>query len=350
MPSPRTWSPSSLLLSSLLALPLSGGCAHTSSPASPAASAQAPIDVYWVDVEGGAATFIVTPGKQVLLADTGFPGARDGERVLRVLREQIHASAIDYLIVTHYHLDHVGNVPYLAARVPIKTFVDHGASVEPGNDAEYLKLAQRRLTVKAGDTLPLEGASLTFVTANGDPIATALEGGGPNEACASATPGDKKMSDENSRSLGFVLRRGKFAFADLGDLLWANEHDLACPTNKLGQVDLFQVTHHGMDISNAPQLVHALKPVVAILDNGPTKGGAPKTYEVLKTAPGIEDVWQLHRAVAADNAHNAPDDRIANFEDGAADAAHFIKASIAPDGTITVTNGRTGASKTYQSR
>lgn len=340
---------SSLVLASLLALP---ACSHAPShaPAASSPPATSSLDFYWVDVEGGAATFVVTPGRQVLLADTGFPGERDGERVLRVLREQIAASAIDYLIVTHYHLDHVGNVPYIAARVPIKTFVDHGASVEPGGDAEYVKLAQHRLTVKAGDTLPLEGVSLTFVTANGDPIATPLEGGGPNDACASATPGTKKPNDENGRSVGFLVRRGSFAFADLGDLLWANEHELACPTNKLGQVDLFQVTHHGMDISNAPQLVHGMRPVVAVLDNGPKKGGAAKAFEVLKAAPGIEDVWQLHRALASDDAHNAPAERIANLEDGAADAAHFIKASVDAEGRITVTNGRTGASKTYQSR
>lgn len=326
-------------------------CAHREAPAPVApAPATGTLDFYWVDVEGGAATFIVTPGRQVILADTGFPGERDGERVLRVLRDQIGASAIDYLIVTHYHLDHVGNVPYLAARVPIKTFVDHGASVEPNNDAEYLKHAKNRLTVKAGDTLPLTGVSLTFVTAHGEPVATPLDGGGPNAACASADPGTRNPNDENSRSLGFIMKRGAFAFADLGDLLWANEHDLACPTNKLGQIDLFQVTHHGSDTSNAPQLVHGIDPVVAVLDNGPRKGGGPKSYEALVGAPARPDVWQLHRALKTDDAHNAPADRIANLDEGAGDAAHFIKATVDADGRITVTNGRNGLTKTYASR
>lgn len=308
------------------------------------------MEIYWIDVEGGAATLIVTPGREVILADTGFPGPRDGERVLKVLREQVHAEAIDYLVVTHYHLDHVGNVPYLAGRVPVKTFVDHGASVEPGGDAAYLPVAKNRLTVKAGDTLPLRGVTLTFVTSHGAPIADALTGGGPNPACASADPGVKSLTDENGRSLGFVVRQGGFAFADLGDLLWANEHDLACPTNKLGQIDLFQVTHHGSDTSNAPQLVHAIQPVVAVLDNGPRKGGSAKSYEAVSSAPGLQDLWQLHRAVATDDAHNAAPERIANLEEGAGDAAHFLKAVISADGTITMTNPRTGLVKSYRSR
>lgn len=337
-------------------------CASTAKVASPVvsqdaapekqvAAAPSPLTIYWVDVEGGAATVIVTPGGEVILADTGFPGARDGERVLSVLKNEAHAKVIDYLIVTHYHLDHVGNVPYLAERFPIKTFVDHGPSVEAGNDKDYLPLAKTRLTVRPGDTLPVTGVELTFVSAHGAVLPVPLSGV-PREAnplCAKADPGKKNMSDENSRSLGFVLRQGKFAFADLGDLLWANEHDLACPVNMLGQVDLFQVTHHGSDISNAPQLVQALDPVVAVLDNGPRKGGAAKSYAAVVASPHQPDVWQLHRAVANDSAHNAPADRIANLEGGEADKAHFIKAVVGNE-TIVITNSRNGQTQSYAVR
>jgi len=338
---------------------LAGGCATAAPPAPPVAntiksaeaSEAAPLTFYWVDVEGGAATIIVTPGGQVILVDTGFPGPRDGERVLSVLRDQVHATAIDYLVVTHYHLDHVGNVPYLAERFPIKNFVDHGESVEKGNDKDYLPLAKSRITVRPGDSLPVTGVDLTFVTGHGDVLSAPLSGvpAVPNALCAGADPGKKNLGDENSRSLGFVIRQGNFAFADLGDLLWANEHDLTCPTNLVGQVDLFQVTHHGSDTSNAPQLVSALDPVVAVLDNGPRKGGSAKAYSAVVAAPGTPDVWQLHRALASDDAHNAPEDRIANPQEGDADKAHFIKAVVS-GGKIVVTNERNGHSRTYAIR
>ncbi|MDX2020247.1 MAG: MBL fold metallo-hydrolase [Deltaproteobacteria bacterium] len=320
-------------------------------PAKPMTATAAPLTIYWVDVEGGAATVIVTPGGEVLLADTGFPGPRDGERVLSVLKNEAHAKAIDYLLVTHYHLDHVGNVPYLAERFPIKSFVDHGQTVETGNDKDYLPLAKPRLTVRPGDTLPLTGVELTFVASHADVLSAPLPGvlNTPNPLCGKADPGKKNLGDENSRSLGFVIRAGNFTFADLGDLLWGNEHDLACPVNLIGQVDLFQVTHHGSDISNAPQLVQALDPVVAVLNNGPRKGGGAKSYTAVVESPHHPDVWQLHRALANDSAQNAPPSRIANLEGGDDDKAHFIKAVVSK-GTIVITNSRNGETQSYTVR
>lgn len=307
------------------------------------------LTIFWSDTEGGAATIIVTPGGQVLVADAGWPGARDPDRIVKILT-QIGAKKIDYMIVTHYHTDHVGGVIDLAGKIPITTFVDHGPSVEAGADAAYATLAAgKRMTVKPGDTLPLTGVELTFVISHAEPLSRPLPGAGaPNPLCANAVMRAKVPSDENSRSVGFVLRQGKFGFLDLGDLLWGNEHELACPTNNLGQIDLFQVTHHGFAISNAPQLVHAIEPVVAVSNNGASKGGAAATFDVLMRAPMPMDVWQLHRSGSASAAQNAPADRIAN--DGAPDQGFWIKAVVEPSGRFTVTNGRNGFSKTYESR
>jgi competence protein ComEC len=314
------------------------------------AASTGPIRIHWVDVEGGGATLIVTPSEEVILVDTGFPGARDTERIASVL-EELGATAIDYLIVTHYHGDHVGNVAALAERFEVRSFVDHGTSVEAGADRDYLAAAgMNRLTVRAGDTLPLNELSLTFVSSNGEVLASALEGGGPNPACVGAPVRAKVPSDENGRSVGFVLRRGNFTFLDLGDLLWGNEHELVCPDNRLGQIDLFQISHHGLDSSNSPQLVHGIQPVVAVLNNGPRKGGTAAAFEVVSGAPGLQDIWQLHRALGTDAAHNTEPERIANLEEGSADAAHSIEAVIDAEGLITVTNGRNGVSKSYASR
>ena len=336
------------------------GCASSAKQATPRPVAttpasqvdvSSPLTIYWVDVEGGAATIVLTPGGEVILVDTGFPGPRDGDRVLSVLKNEAHAKAIDYLVVTHYHLDHVGNVPYLAERFPIKTFVDHGPSVEAGSDKDYLPLAKTRLTVKPGDTLPVSGVELTFVSAHGEVLRAPMPGVSAiaNPLCAKADPGKKNMNDENSRSLGFVLRSGNFAFADLGDLLWANEHDLACPVNLIGQVDLFQVTHHGSNTSNAPQLVQALDPVVAVLNNGPRKGGSAQSFTAVVGAPHHPDVWQLHQAVANDSAHNTAPARIANLHEGDNDKAHFIKALVSNE-TIVITNSRNAETQSYAVR
>jgi competence protein ComEC len=87
---------------------------------------------------------------------------------------------------------------------------------------------------------------------------------------------------------------GRFRVAHLGDLTWNKEFDLMCPSNPIGTVDLLVVSHHGQAISNSPVLVHALRPRVALLNNGTRKGGQPDAMKVLYSSPGLEDLWQVH--------------------------------------------------------
>jgi beta-lactamase superfamily II metal-dependent hydrolase len=320
-------------------------------PVTPGAPAAAPLRIQWIDVEGGAATLVVAPTGETLLVDTGFPGPRDADRIARAVRAA-GASRLDYVVVTHYHLDHVGGVRELAARVPIGTFVDHGENVEAAageeNAAAYPALAgARRRTVKAGDTLALGEATLVFVAAAGRTAPAPEAAAAPNRLCEGASAGQKDPGNENSMSLGFVLRYGRFRFLNLGDLMAPYEHELVCPANRLGPIDLFQVTHHGNDQSNPRELVHSLGARAAVVDNGPRKGGSAAVYEHLRTAPRPIDPWQLHRAVANDDAHNAPEAQTANPEGGAADQAHAIEAVATKDGRFTLRNGRNGHTKSY---
>ena len=80
-----------------------------------------------MDVEGGAATLFVTPTGETVMIDAGNPGARDLDRIMAVLAEA-GVKEIDYLISTHYHVDHIGGMQELAKRVPIKHYIDHGPS------------------------------------------------------------------------------------------------------------------------------------------------------------------------------------------------------------------------------
>jgi competence protein ComEC len=306
--------------------------------------------IYWIDVEGGAATLLVAPSGETVLVDTGFGGERDAGRIAKVLTEEVEAARVDYLITTHYHVDHVGGVPALAALLPIERFYDHGESLEPSQSYDaYVQVAgQKRTTVKPGDSLELGSLKLDFVTAAGQVIASPLPGGGANALCPSDVTKDRDGGVENGQSVGFVASFGSFTFVDLGDLTWAEEQELMCPTNRLGVADLYQVNHHGMDISNSPQLVHALAPRVAVLNNGATKGGAVAAFEVLRASPGLLDLWAMHEVPANDAAHNAEPELTANL--AGPDAAHFISAAVAADGAYTLTNARNGVSKTYASR
>ena len=340
------------------------------------------LDIYVVDVEGGNATLFVTPSGQSVLIDTGNGGPaaqRDGDRILAATKDA-GLTQIDHLITTHWHVDHFGAMEYVAARIPTKQFIDHGGSVESpaaGNgfiEQMYPKLYANAVhtVAKPGDRIALAGVDWRIVAAAGQHVTAPLPGAGkPNPTCADYKAG---MPDptENAQSVGSVLTFGKFRAVHLGDLTWNKEHDLMCPNNPIGTIDLFIVSHHGQAISNSPQLVHALHPRVMVVNNGTRKGGQPEAMRVLHTSPGLEDVWQLHFSLLSGQEYTVPGMFIANTVDdqptampiapaaapapgpGAATppvhngAAYWIKIAASEDGTFTVTNARNGFSKTYE--
>ena len=322
---------------------------HTQAPAT--------LDIYWIDVEGGAATLIVTPERDAVLMDTGWPraDARDAGRIQTAMRDA-GITEIDYLLISHFHRDHVGGLAALAERVPIGQIIDHGDSVERDREQgraiweEYLTLADgRRRTVTPGDKLPLRRIEFSFVAAHGA-LVDALERQPPNRLCEGAPAGSFDQG-ENPRSLGYLLSLGAFQFLNLGDLTPNHEHDLACPENRLGVVDLYQVPHHGGGGAARPELTWALQPTVAVSNNGPRKGGSPESYAVGRDTPGIADIWQVHRAMAADAADNTDPQLIANLTEEDDCVGHWIKATVQPDGrSWTMTNGRTGYSRNYLSK
>ena len=289
-----------------------------------------------------------------MLVDTGWPDAkgRDAERIVSAAR-LAGVQQIDYLVVTHYHMDHVGGVPQLAARIPIRSFVDHGPSVEQGAEAKPLFAAYtsvrdqgKHFLAKPGGVIPIRGIEVQILTAAGDEISGPLPGAGsPNPLCAGAMRKEPDPS-ENAQSIGMLITYDKFRMIDLGDLTWNKELGLACPDNKIGTVDVYLSTHHGLNQSGAPPLVHALHPLVAIMNNGARKGGSVEAWQTMHSSPGLEDIWQLHFALEAGKANNAPDDFIANLEEHC--QGNWIKVAAEPDGHFTVTNGRNGKTKTYQ--
>ena len=320
----------------------------------PRAQTAKPLQIHFVDVEGGQATLFVTPSGESLLIDTGFPanGDRDLNRVLDAIKSA-GLKKLDYLLVTHYHNDHVGNAAAIAAKIPVGTFIDHGETVETTADAKtlyegYLKgrASGKHLQVKPGDKLPIKDIDVTIVSAGGEHVAKALAGGGqPNPQCASYKPKDPDPS-ENARSVGSVIAFGRFRMLDLGDLTWNKEHDLVCPNNLIGPIDLYLTTHHGLDQSGAPVLVHAIQPRVAIMNNGPKKGGSVEAMRTVRSAPGLQDFWQVHYAMDSGDA-NMPPAMIANLDDS---TANGIDVTVQRDGSFTVTNQRTKESRAYKPR
>jgi competence protein ComEC len=264
---------------------------------------------------------------------------------------------LDLLLTTHFHGDHIGAMPALAQMIPIGAYLDHGESVEitrPDVAAAYRAYVERsagkRRILKPGDRIPLAGVEVQVIMSGGQAITKKLKGGGAKNDCADFVAHAPDSDPDNDQSVGFLLTFGKFDFIDLGDLTWNYEQKLVCPNNLIGTVDLYQTTHHGLDRSNSPQFMRAIQPKVVVMNNGPRKGGAPSVFETLRKSAVLEDIWQGHLALGTAREINTDERMIANLEPTAECRGNLLKASVAPDGTYTMTNMRNGFSKSYRSQ
>jgi beta-lactamase superfamily II metal-dependent hydrolase len=332
-------------------------------------SAQA-LRLYFIDVEGGQATLVVAPSGQSMLVDTGWPalsgvdgptdGARDAQRIAAAMKKA-GVGTLDYLVITHYHADHVGGMEQLASRVKFRNVVTHGPTTETGQGADTMMATFRaamaasgakEIVVKPGETIPLKGIDIKVLASNRALIDAPLKSAS-NPLCKGVAPRPPDRSD-NSASVGTLFTFGTFRFLDLGDLTQDLEYQMACPSNRIGEVDLLLTTHHGAASSNAPVLVHALKSRVAIMNNGARKGGELPVLQTYKSAPGLEDLWMLHYSVAAGAEGNVTEPLIANLGDvsdpAVKDTGFGINVTVQPDGSFTVVNERNNVSKTYPER
>ena len=311
------------------------------------------MQIFFIDVEGGQATLFVPAHGQSLLIDTGwgYNAYRDANRIAAAVKTA-GIKKIDYVLITHYHSDHVGGVPQLVTKVPVGTFIDHGPNRETSKTSSTLYSeyqaaigGSEHIVAKPGDHLPIRGLDVTVVSGDGNTIDASLRGAGQTNAACAGVQQKEADPSENARSLGTVILFGQFRVVDLGDLTWNKELQLVCPVNKIGKADLLVVSHHGIDQSNSPALVHALAPRVAIVDNGAKKGGAAPALDIVKSSPGLEGMWQLHFADAAGSEHNTSDPFIANVNE--ADTGFYLKVEAKEDGSFDVYNPRNKLTKQY---
>jgi beta-lactamase superfamily II metal-dependent hydrolase len=312
-----------------------------------------------IDAEGGNAKLVVSPSGESMLLDAGWPGfnGRDTDRIVEAAKAA-GLKQIDYLVITHLDVDHVGDLALLSSKLPIRHILDNGPLQTTGKGVEkrfevYSAIRDKmpHTAVKPGDSIPIKGVDVRVVSAGMELLDQPLQGTGePNPACATTPQPDEIVADkEDNMSIGLLFTLGRFRMLDLADLEGHYSYRLACPNNLLGKVDVYMVSVHGQFKGSSPALERASAPRVAIMNNGARKGGDAQTWPVLRGTPGLEDIWQLHFSVAGGKENNPPEDFIANLEPANCQGK-WVKLSAGRNGSFTVTNSRNGFSKTYQPR
>jgi beta-lactamase superfamily II metal-dependent hydrolase len=331
------------------------------------------LDFYTIDVEGGKAVLIVSPSGESMLFDAGWPAFGNREASVDRIVEDCKAAGlrqIDYLVISHFDIDHIGDAPQLASKFPIRHILDHGEfqpapmpAVPDARAAAFRETSEQRFKaydevrrkightiLQPGDKVPLKGVDIQVVAAGGQFIHRPVNGGGvPNPLCATTQQAALVERDvEDNLSIGLLFTFGKFRMLDLADLESHHNRALVCPNNLIGTVDVYHVNVHGQFKGISPELIGAIHPTVAIMGNGARKGGDPPSWPILRATPGLEDIWQVHYSAAGTKDSNPPSDFIANVEP--ADEHKLIKLSAERDGSFVVSNSRNGFSKTYQAQ
>jgi beta-lactamase superfamily II metal-dependent hydrolase len=359
------------------------------------------LDVYWIDSEGGGSTLIVTPNDEALLIDAGNPGGRDSGRIVAAAKAA-GLTKIDYLALTHYHIDHFGGAAEVAKEIPIGTIFQRAipegdpdgprptppSAVAPspaagappagtppaggrggrGGPAFFQNMIQpwkeipaRREALAPGVIIPLKavtgGPKLEVRVLAADkkmvePTPEQLKA--KNPLTGTGQPKELAPTD-NDNSAVFLVSFGGFRFFDGGDLTWNYEEQLVTPYNRAGVVDVYQTNHHGLDVSNNPVLVKSLSPTVIVMNNGPRKGGMLGAFASLKTVPNVTARYQVHLSLNPNvpAEENAPSEFVANTDSppNGKNDGNLIKMSVAPDGaSYTISVPSTGHSRTYQTK
>lgn len=203
----------------------------------------------------GDCTIITSPcGEYVMVIDAGKKESRD--HVMNALAA-MNLDHIDYLVVSHPHGDHTGNMPEIMDTIPVLNLITSPVVDESAaNYRNYMAAMQRNgiphTIVSAGDTIPF-----------GDVLVEVLW----PEAVIEFPPDEYEgASFVNNHSIALKFTWGESTYLTCGDLYMAGEKLMIDMYGDKLDVDVIKLSHHGKDTSSSSAWTNAVTAEVAVAE------------------------------------------------------------------------------------
>lgn len=217
------------------------------------------LEVHYIDVGQGDATFIKSPSGETILIDGGNNGK--GKVVANYLKG-LGFQTIDYMIATHPDADHVGGLDEVLYAINVKNVYAPKVSHTTQTFKDFLTaVANKGLTIKeakSGVTLPINGLNSQFLA-----------------------PVKEYGNDLNEWSAVLKVTHGSKSFLFTGDAESKSEKDMVVTYGSSLKSDVLKPGHHGSKTSSSQTFLDAVKPSIAVISAGAGNRYGHPTQETL---------------------------------------------------------------------
>ncbi|VYT82718.1 MBL fold metallo-hydrolase [Clostridium tertium] len=224
------------------------------------------IKVHFIDV-GQGDSILVQVNNKTMLIDSG---PKDEKEKLITYLNSLNLETIDYLIATHPHEDHIGNMAYIINKYKIDKFYAPKVS---NNTSAFENMTE---------SLSRKGLKINILKANTSSINL-----GENTTIEVFTPNLSTYENINNYSPIIKVSYKKVSFLFTGDAEDVLEKEVINESYNL-KSDILKVGHHGSSTSTSKEFFDKIDPSIAIISVGKDNTYGHPTNETLNTLSSVE--------------------------------------------------------------